>query len=58
MMTNAELAEIREYQRKRNREWWAKQSPDERRERRQRYALNAARNKVKRELKRELDADQ
>lgn len=40
-ITAAELAAIRQYHNARNRAWWASQSSDERRARRQRYALNA-----------------
>ena len=41
--TAEELAAIRDYNNRRNREWWAKQSADERRARRAQYALNAIR---------------
>jgi hypothetical protein len=44
-ITQEELDEIRKSNNARNREWWAKQSPEERRARRQRYALNLIRNK-------------
>lgn len=40
-ITPAELAAIRQYHNARNRAWWAAQSSDERRARRQKYALNA-----------------
>lgn len=40
-VTPAELEAIRQYNNTRNRDWWARQSPEERRARRQRYALNA-----------------
>jgi hypothetical protein len=40
-ITPAELALIRKYHADRNRAWWNGQSPDERRARRMRYALNA-----------------
>ena len=41
--TTEELAAIRDYNNRRNREWWAKQTPEERRSRRAQYALNAIR---------------
>ena len=40
-ITPAELQAIRAYHNARNRKWWAAQSSEERRARRQRYALNA-----------------
>lgn len=49
MITAAELQEIRAYNNARNREWWARQSQDERRERRQKYALTQARRKAAQE---------
>ena len=51
--TAEELAAIREYNNRRNREWWAKQSADERRARRKQYTLNTI-NRMK--AKNEADA--
>lgn len=45
-LTAAEIEEARAYNRQRNREWWNSMDADERRARRQRYALNAARRKT------------
>jgi hypothetical protein len=42
-ITPAEMQAIRAYHNARNRAWWASQSSEERRARRQRYALNAIR---------------
>ena len=44
-LTAAELEEIREYNRQRNRAWWGAMSADEKKARRQRYALTQARRK-------------
>lgn len=44
-LTAEEQAQIRAYNNERNRKWWEKQTPEERRERRNRYALNAIRKK-------------
>lgn len=45
-MTDEEIQMIRNFNNQRQREWWARQSQDERRERRQRYALTQARRKA------------
>lgn len=50
-LTKDELQAIRDYHNERNRNWWHKQSPEERRARRQRYALNAIRRKKDQEIK-------
>ena len=42
-----ELAAIREYHNKRNRDWWHRMTKEERREKRNQYALNAIRRKQK-----------
>lgn len=44
-LTPAELEEIRAYNRARNAQWWGAMSENERKTRRQRYALNQARRK-------------
>lgn len=48
-MTAEELAMIRAYRAKKQREFWARMTPDERRERRNRYELNAAKKAAERE---------
>ena len=45
--TPEELDALREYRNYMQRKWWSKMTPEERRERRQRYALNMMRNKIK-----------
>lgn len=44
-LTAAEKREIQDYKNELMRKWWNKQSPDERRERRERYLLNSIRKK-------------
>ena len=46
-LTPDELKAIRAYRAEIARRWWAKQSPEERRQRRQRYDLNRARKLLK-----------
>lgn len=48
-ITPDELQQVREYRNRVQREWWSRKTPEERRERRQRYALNAARKLAERE---------
>lgn len=53
-ITPAELDAIRAYKNEQARKWWANQSDDERRARRQRYAVNALR---KRQAQAERDGE-
>lgn len=46
-LTPDELREIRAYRSRMQREWWNRQTPEERRERRQRYDLNRAKRLLK-----------
>lgn len=46
-LTQAELEEARRHKAAVQRAYWAKMTPEERRERRMRYALNAARKAAK-----------
>lgn len=55
-MTAAEEQAARDYLQSYTREWWAKQSPEERRARRLRYALNAAKRKAAAETETSSDA--
>lgn len=41
MLTDEQRQKVRQENARRQREWWGKQSPEERRERRERYILNA-----------------
>ena len=47
---------IREFRNERQRKWWANQSEDERRARRDRYTLNAIRKRQQQEQKEANDA--
>lgn len=49
-ITAAELDAIRAYNAQRNREWWNRQTPEERRARRQQYALAAIRRRQAQEI--------